>query len=286
MKIQTRKPHWLKVKLPGGVNFSKVNKIVHDEQLFTVCQSARCPNLGECWNRQTATFMILGDICTRDCGFCAVKSGRPEHPEVDEPVRVANAVKGLNLKYVVVTSVTRDDLTDGGASHFALTIQQIRKKQPDCRIEVLIPDFKGSLEALKTVLRAQPDVLNHNVETVPELYKKVRPQADYQQSLDLLKRAADFGAKTKSGIMVGIGESTTQVYNVMTDLLKIKCKMLTIGQYLQPSKENLPVERYVTPDEFAAYKNYGLALGFMHIEAGPLVRSSYHADEQFKEKKQ
>ncbi|MBN2413024.1 lipoyl synthase [candidate division KSB1 bacterium] len=281
MKIQTRKPPWLKIKLPGEGHFAKVNEIIRKEQLYTVCQSARCPNLGECWSRQTATFMILGNTCTRNCRFCAVTSGQPEPVDVREPSRVANAVKSLNLKYAVVTSVTRDDLPDGGAFLFAETIRQIRIKKPDCRIEVLIPDFNGSEMALLTVLKEQPDVLNHNVETVPGLYSKVRPQADYRQSLKVLKRAAEYGSKTKSGIMVGIGESVSQVHIVMKDLLNVNCKMLTIGQYLQPSKAHVPVDRYVTPEEFDELKQYGLELGFDHVESGPLVRSSYHADEQF-----
>jgi len=281
MKIQTRRPHWLKIKLPGGPGFSRVHDIVRDEKLCTVCQSARCPNIAECWSRQTATFMLLGDICTRNCRFCAVTSGNPGPVDFSEPVRVANAVKALNLKYAVVTSVTRDDLADGGAFIFAETIRQIRIKKPDCRVEVLIPDFKGSETALHTVLEAQPDVLNHNVETVPGLYSRVRPQADYRQSLEVLKRAADHGSKTKSGIMVGIGETDSQVYNVMKDLLSVNCKMLTIGQYLQPSKDHVPIERFVTPEEFDEFKRIGLELGFDHIESGPLVRSSYHADEQF-----
>jgi len=281
MKIQKRRPHWLKIKLPGGPGFSKVHDIVRDEKLCTVCQSARCPNIAECWSRQTATFMLLGDICTRNCRFCAVTSGKPGPVDFSEPLRVANAVKALNLKYAVVTSVTRDDVADGGAGIFAETIRQIRITKPDCRVEVLIPDFKGSETALHTVLEANPDVLNHNVETVPVLYSRVRPQADYRQSLEVLKRAADYGSKTKSGIMVGIGETDSQVYNVMKDLLSVDCKMLTIGQYLQPSKDHAPIERFVTPEEFDDYKKVGLEMGFDHIESGPLVRSSYHADEQF-----
>jgi len=276
-----RRPAWLKVKLPGGEHYERVHKLIQDERLHTVCRSARCPNLGECWNRQTATFMIMGDVCTRDCRFCAVKTGKPGMLDQDEPARVAGAVKALNLRYAVVTSVTRDDLPDGGAYHFAATIQQIHEQQPGCRVEVLIPDFKGSWPALKTVLDARPDILNHNIETVPHLYPLVRPQADYNRSLQVLQRAADYGVFAKSGIMVGLGETIAQVHTVMQDLLAVNCKRLTIGQYLAPDKDHAPVDRFVTPEEFAALKQFGLDLGFAHIESGPLVRSSYHADEQF-----
>ncbi len=276
-----RRPAWLKVKLPGGDNFEGVNKLIQNERLHTVCRSARCPNLAECWNRRTATFMIMGDVCTRDCRFCAIKTGKPGMLDQDEPARVASAVKALNLRYAVVTSVTRDDLPDGGAHHFAATIQQIREQQPGCRVEVLIPDFKGSWPALKTVLDAGPDILNHNVETVPHLYPLVRPQADYQQSLQVLQRAAEYGVKAKSGIMLGLGETIDQVHQVMQDILAVNCRRLTIGQYLAPDKEHTPIDRFVTPREFEELKQYGLDSGFIHIESGPLVRSSYHADEQF-----
>jgi len=276
-----RKPEWLKVRLPGGSHFVNVKDLVQNNKLHTVCESARCPNLGECWNRKTATFMILGDICTRSCRFCAVKTGRPLAIDPDEPVRVAEAVDALGLKYAVITSVNRDELADGGAAHFARTIEEIRRLRPECKIEVLIPDFCGSEAALQIVLDADPDVLNHNVETVPTLYKQVRPQAFYERSLQLLQRAAVQGAKTKSGMMVGLGETFDQVVQVMRDLIAHECRMLTIGQYLQPSKKHAPVARYVTPKEFGDYKRIGLDLGFSHIESGPLVRSSYHADEQF-----
>ncbi len=281
MKIYKRRPHWLKIKLPGGNDYSKVNEIIQDENLFTVCQSARCPNQGECWSRRTATFMILGDICTRNCRFCAVTTGKPGELDADEPRRVANAVKALDLRYAVVTSVTRDDLADGGSAHFAETIRLIQEKQPDCKVEVLIPDFKGNVEALKAVLDAKPDILNHNVETVPSLYSKVRPQANYKQSLTVLENAFKMGAVTKSGIMVGVGETLDEIVNLMKDLLAVNCKILTIGQYLQPTKDHLAIERFVTPEEFEQYKQIGLGLGFEHIESGPLVRSSYHADEQY-----
>ncbi len=275
------KPKWLKVKLPSGDNAVSVRQLLKNEKLHTVCQSARCPNIGECWSRRTATFMIMGDVCTRNCRFCAVVGGKPTTLDADEPNRVADAVKTLQLRYAVITSVTRDDLPDGGASHFAETIHAVRAAQPNCKIEVLIPDFRGAAGALKTVLDADPDVLNHNIETVPRLYPRARPMADYQQSLTLLNRAAEMGARTKSGLMVGFGETAEEIEQVMRDLLKHQCQMLTIGQYLQPTKQHLPVDRYVTPEEFAEFENKGLEMGFEHIESGPLVRSSYHADEQF-----
>ena len=276
-----RKPEWLKVKLPGGSHFTKVRELVQQSQLHTVCESARCPNIGECWNRRTATFMILGDVCTRHCRFCAVAGGRPAHVDPGEPERVAEAVAALGLKYAVLTSVNRDDLADGGAGHFAKTIAAIRRIRPECKIEVLIPDFEGSKAALQVVLDAGPDVLNHNIETVPHLYPKVRPEAVYSRSLQVLQRAAGQGFPAKSGLMVGLGETFEQVVKVMQDLLDHKCRMLTIGQYLQPTKKHLPVARYVTPKEFGRMKRIGLQMGFEHIESGPLVRSSYHADEQF-----
>ena len=281
MKIYKRRPHWLKVKLPGGKNFSVVNDIVQDEKLFTVCQSARCPNQGECWGRRTATFMILGNTCTRNCRFCAVDTGKPDAVDPDEPRRLANAVKALELRYAVITSVTRDDLPDGGAGQFASVLYAVREKQPECALEVLIPDFKGNVDALRTVLDAGPDVLNHNVETVPRLYPQVRPQANYRQSLTVLRNAAEMGAVTKSGMMVGLGETLDEIKQVMQDLLDHQCRILTIGQYLQPSADYLPIDRFVTPDEFSEYKTIGMAMGFDHIESGPLVRSSYHADEQY-----
>ena len=278
---QSRKPTWLKVKLPGGSKFVKVKNLVKDESLHTVCESAHCPNIGECWSRQTATFMIMGEACTRDCRFCAVNTGQVAPLDPGEPNRIADAVEKLNLNYAVITSVTRDDLDDGGASHFAKTIDAIRTRRPACKIEVLIPDLRGSHNALATVLDAAPDVLNHNVETVPRLYARARPQAVYRRSLDLLKNAQRMGAMTKSGLMVGLGETLDEVVQVMHDLYDSHCKMLTIGQYLQPSKKHLPVERYVTPKEFGDLKRIGLELGFAHIESGPLVRSSYHADQQY-----
>ncbi|HDI52259.1 lipoyl synthase [candidate division KSB1 bacterium] len=285
-----RRPDWLKVKLPSGENFRYVRNIVRKYRLHTVCESAGCPNLGECWNRRTATFMILGNLCTRNCRFCAVpncvdgfhsvRDGPVLFVDRKEPERVALAVKQLKLKYVVVTSVTRDDLIDGGASIFAETIRQIRFQVPDCRVEVLIPDFRGSKEALNLVLDAQPDVLNHNVETVPRLYPTARPQANYQRSLAVLENSKKHGAVTKSGLMVGLGETKEEILAVMRDLRGVRCDFLTIGQYLQPTQKCLPVERFVSPEEFAELKQEGLRLQFRHVESAPLVRSSYHADEQ------
>jgi lipoyl synthase len=281
--LETRKPDWLKIRLPGGEHFLKVRELVKEGGLHTVCEGAHCPNIGECWNSQTATFMIMGDVCTRNCRFCAVQTGPVAPLDDQEPRRVAEAVTALNLSYAVITSVTRDDLPDGGAGHFARTIAEIRRLQPNCKIEVLIPDFQGSEAALKTVLDAHPDVLNHNIETVPRLYSLARPQAGFQRSLQLLSRAAKLNARTKSGIMVGLGETVEEMEQVMADLVNTGCRMLTIGQYLQPSKKHLPVARYVTPEEFQQYKRVALELGFEHVESGPLIRSSYHADQQFGE---
>jgi lipoic acid synthetase len=277
------KPPWLKVKIPSGAPFEDVRKLIEDRQLHTVCQSAQCPNIWECFSRQTATFMILGDRCTRDCRFCAVPSHPTEPPDPDEPSRVAAAVKTLGLSYVVVTSVTRDDLPDGGAAHFAETIQEIRCAVPTARVEVLVPDFQGSEQALFTVTQALPDVLNHNLETVPRLYPRVRPQADYRRSLKLLERVRlhDSRIPTKSGLMLGLGESFHEVESVLGDLLEVDCRILTLGQYLQPSIEHLPVERFVSPDEFEQLRQIALRMGFREVASGPLVRSSYHAGELY-----
>jgi lipoic acid synthetase len=275
-----RRPEWLKAPLPAGENYARLQALVQEHKLHTVCAEARCPNMGECWNAGTATFMILGDVCTRSCGFCAVKTGRPEGLDADEPVRVAEAVRQLNLRHAVLTSVNRDELFDGGATIFAETIRQTRALSPRTKIEVLIPDFKGDEFALSIVLDAFPDILNHNTETVPRLYSIVRPQARYERSLELLERAKKRGFVTKTGLMVGIGERTEEVLEVMNDLRTIRCDILTLGQYLQPTKAHLPVERFVTPDEFAMYKRVGLEMGFAHVESGPLVRSSYHAEQQ------
>lgn len=273
-----RRPEWLRARIPGGENYARIKHLVDHQRLHTVCEEARCPNLGECWNSGTATFMILGDICTRSCGFCAVKTGRPDYGlDWDEPRRVAETVRTMNLKHAVITSVNRDERKDGGSPIFAETIRLIRTMVPDCSIEVLIPDFKGNEEALAVVLDAKPDILNHNLETVPRLYGVVRPQADYRQSLEVLDRSKKKGAVTKTGLMLGIGEQTGEVLEVMKDARRVDCDILTLGQYLRPTKDHLPVDRYVHPDEFRMLKQEGLAMGFRHVESGPLVRSSYHA---------
>ena len=274
-----RRPEWLKVRLPSGPGYRDVKQLVDDNRLHTVCEEARCPNIAECWQRRTATFMILGDVCTRSCGFCAVKTGRPPFLDHDEPRRVADAIAKMDLKHAVITSVNRDELPDGGSGIFAETILRVRDKVPGCRIEVLIPDFKGDPGALQNIIDASPDILNHNTETVPRLYRRVRPQGNYQWSLDVLKLAKSQNMTTKTGIMVGLGETPEEVLQVMRDLCAIHVDIFTIGQYLQPSKMHLPVERFVALDEFATYRPRGLEMGFKHVESGPLVRSSYHADE-------
>ncbi|MDX1420434.1 MAG: lipoyl synthase [Rubricoccaceae bacterium] len=275
------RPDWLRVKLPYGETFRSVQETIERYDLHTVCASARCPNMGECWTAGTATFMVLGDVCTRSCSFCAVHTGRPEAYDLDwdEPRRVAEAARLMGLRHVVVTSINRDDREDGGAPIFAETIRLVREQIPGCTIEVLIPDMRGLRPALETVFDARPDVLNHNVETVPRLYRRVRPQADYQRSLDVLKMAKDeFGLRVKSGIMVGLGETEDEVHALMDDFAAHGVDVMTIGQYLQPTKMHLPVERFVHPDEFARYKAVGEAKGIEHVESGPLVRSSYHAE--------
>jgi lipoic acid synthetase len=277
------RPDWLKVRFFGGQNYQDLKGIMHTLGLHTVCESARCPNMGECWDHRTATFMILGNICTRACGFCSVPSGKPlGPPEEDEPERVAEAVAKMGLRYAVVTSVNRDDQPDGGAAIFARTISEIRRRVPGCRVEVLIPDFRGEWSALETVLDARPDVLNHNVETVPRLYREVRKGAIYERSLELLHRAKEFSAEipTKTGMMLGLGETRDEVIAAMSDLAAQRTDILTLGQYMQPDREHLPIVRYVHPDEFAEYKQIGEQMGFKHVESGPLVRSSYHAFEQ------
>jgi lipoic acid synthetase len=275
------RPDWLRVRFPAGENFERLRDVMRDGSLNTVCEEARCPNIGECWARGTATFMILGDTCTRSCGFCAVKTGRPITLDLDEPRRVAEAVRAMGLRHAVVTSVNRDELPDGGAGIFAETIRGIRRLSPGVTIEVLIPDFKGDRKALIAVLDAEPEILNHNVETVPRLYRQVRPQAVYAQSLQLLERAKSMGAAlTKSGLMVGLGETQDELDQVFRDLAAVGVDILTIGQYLQPTPHHLPVVRYPTPAEFAGYKIAALAAGFRHVESGPFVRSSYHADAQ------
>ncbi len=275
-----RRPEWLKARIPAGESYSRLKGIMTAHNLHTVCEEARCPNMGECWNHGTATFMILGDICTRSCGFCAVKTGRPTELDGDEPRRVAESIAKLGLRHAVITSVDRDELFDGGANIFAETIRRSKELNPQTRIEVLIPDFKGEEFALNIVLDAFPNILNHNMETVPRLYPTVRPQAKYERSLELLHRAKKRGFITKTGLMLGIGERTEEVLDVMRDLRKVECDILTLGQYLQPTKEHLPVDRYVHPDEFKLLKDSGLKMGFRHVESGPLVRSSYHAEQQ------
>jgi len=280
--LRTPKPQWLRAKAPVGDNFHNLKKLARGLGLHTVCESAQCPNIGECWNQKTATFMLLGDICTRRCGFCAVPKGRPEPIDWDEPRRVAEAVATLGLKHAVVTSVNRDDDNLGGAKIFAETIREIRELIPDCRVEVLIPDFQGLEEPLRIVLEARPDVLNHNTETVPRLYRSVRSGARYERTLGLLENAKMFspGAVTKSGVMVGLGESSEELVEVFRDLGTRGVDILTVGQYLRPSKDHLPIARFYEPEEFDYLKDQALRFGFRHVESGPLVRSSYHAHEQ------
>jgi lipoyl synthase len=280
--IRQPKPEWLRAKAPVGDNFHNLKKLARGLGLHTVCESAQCPNIGECWNHKTATFMLLGDICTRRCGFCAVPKGRPEAIDWDEPRRVAEAVATLGLKHAVVTSVNRDDDNVGGAKIFAETIREIRELVPDCRVEVLIPDFQGLEEPLRIVLAAKPNVLNHNTESVPRLYRVVRSGARYQRTLDLLANAKKWDPEmgTKSGVMVGLGETTDELIEVFRDLGSRGVDILTVGQYLRPSKDHLPMARFYTPAEFVYLKNEALKFGFKHVESGPLVRSSYHAHEQ------
>ncbi len=273
------RPAWLRARAPVGFNYRQLKSLVHELGLHTVCESAACPNLGECWERRTATFMILGNVCTRRCGFCAVQKGAPLPVDYDEPRRVAEAVAALGLRYAVITSVNRDDRKDGGAELFALTIQAIRRRVPGCRVEVLIPDFQGSHDALAAVMAARPDVLNHNVETVPRLYRRVRLGARYERSLDVLAAAKtiDPSVPTKSGLMLGLGETDAEVLHVMRDLRRRRVDILTLGQYLRPSPRHLPVVEFITPERFDSYRRIGYQMGFRHVESGPLVRSSYHA---------
>lgn len=278
------RPAWLKAKAPSGANYEEVKELVESARLHTVCQSANCPNIGECWHSRTATFMILGSICTRNCRFCAVEYGKPLEVDEDEPRRVAAAVAYLKLRHAVITSVTRDDLPDGGARIFAQTIKLTHKSVDDCSVEVLIPDFKGYDQPLITILNARPDILNHNVETVERCYESIRPQAVYYRSIGLLKRAKqiDSTVRTKSGIMVGAGETWDEILKTMSDLHAVDCDILTIGQYLAPSKDHAEISKYYTPDEFSELKRIGLDMGFGYVESGPLVRSSYHAVDQIK----
>lgn len=285
-KPRPPKPDWLRIRLGDPTNQNHLLKLIQGLNLHTVCQEAKCPNIFECWSDRTATFMLGGDICTRHCGFCAVGKGAPDALDPDEPRHVAEAVRHLNLAHTVITSVNRDDLPDGGAAHWAETIRQVRALNPACKIEVLIPDFNGDEDALSTVLDAEPDVLNHNTETIARLYRRVRPDANYQQSLTLLRRAGERRDRkqpemlTKSGIMVGLGETFDEVVELMKDLRAVSCDIMTIGQYLQPHARRLPVERYVTPKEFDHWRDIGMSVGFKHVQSSPLTRSSYHAREQ------
>lgn len=275
-------PNWLKVKLPANKNYYALKGLLQEKRLHTVCQEAMCPNIGECFERRTATFLILGDTCTRQCGFCAVKKGNPSGLDGEEPQRVADAVKAMELKYIVITSVTRDDLPDGGASAYAQTIYCIRESVHNCKIEVLIPDFEGSVKALEIVLNAKPDVLNHNIETVPRLYSQVRPLANYQRSLELLKNACNKAPllTAKSGLILGLGERWDEIISTMQAIRDAGCDVITLGQYLKPKKNALPIQRYYTPEEFEVLRVTGIKMGFKHVESGPLVRSSYHAEMQ------
>ena len=279
MTVTRRHPEWIKVKAPQGEAFFETKRLVRDLSLHTVCEEGHCPNVGECWGQRTATFMLLGEVCTRNCAFCAVAHGRPEAVDPYEPLRVAEAVARLGLRHVVVTSVDRDDLPDGGAGHFARTAEAIKRRVPECAVEVLIPDFKGDPVAVETVAAAPIDVLNHNTETVPRLYKCVRPGAKYERSLELLRHAKRYRPEllTKTGLMLGLGEERDELLAVFADIAATGCNILTLGQYLRPSGSHLPVERYLAPSEFAALRQEALRLGFRHVESGPLVRSSYHA---------
>ena len=280
--LRVAKPSWLRAKVPGGERFSNLRDLVRSERLHTVCEEARCPNIGECWNAGEATFMILGDTCTRACGFCAVTSGRPGEVDIFEPIRLAITVEKMGLDYCVITSVNRDDVPDGGASIFAGCIRAVRDRTPHVEVEVLVPDFQGNREALSTVVKAKPVVLNHNIETVPRLYSRARPKAIYTQSLELLQRVKDYAPSmtTKSGIMVGLGETKDELVQPLSDLRTHRCDLLTIGQYLRPSPKHLQIQRYYAPEEFDELGDIARGLGFLHVESGPLVRSSYHAGEQ------
>jgi len=282
IEVRERKPPWLKVRAPGGPNYVRLKRLMRDANLHSVCEEAHCPNIGECWEDATATFMILGDVCTRNCGYCAIAHGRPTWEDREEPERVGRAIGELGLEYVVITSVNRDDLADGGAAHWAATVRAVRRHAPRCRGEVLIPDFQGDAAALATVIDAAPDILNHNTETVPRLYRVARHGGRYERALELFRRARATAPAlpTKSGIILGLGEERDELLATMRDLVEVGVAILTLGQYLRPSAQHLPVARYYRPEEFAELAEAGRALGFAHVEAGPLVRSSYHADEQ------
>jgi len=282
LPFRHRRPPWLKVRAPWGDNYQRLQHLMRHQALHTVCEEARCPNIGECWGHGTATFLILGDICTRRCGFCAIKTGRPQGLDLLEPERVARAIQRMGLKHAVITSVNRDELPDGGAAIFAQTIRRAKELSPGLSVEVLIPDFKGDRKALQTVMDAKPEILNHNVETVPRLYRRVRPQANYERSLRIIQWAKEMDPSvlTKSGMMVGLGETWDEILQVMDDLVAHNCDILTIGQYLRPTEKHLPIMRYYTPEEFERLREEGLARGFQWVESGPLVRSSYRAEQQ------
>lgn len=284
MTTQRKLPEWLKVKMPSGRNYQMLKNLVDSENLNTVCEEARCPNIGECWDNKTATFMILGDVCTRACTYCAVKTGTPVGLDLEEPSRLAKTVESLGLNYAVITSVNRDDLPDGGAFIFAQCVNQIRKRLPSCKIEVLTPDFEGNWHALESVLHSNPNTFNHNIETVRRIFPVVRARGDYDLSLEVLEKAKGLSKSnnlvTKSGMMVGLGETLDEIKETMTDLRNSDCDLLTIGQYLRPTEKHTPISKWYTPSEFDVLKDMGLELGFKHVASGPLVRSSYHADEQ------
>ena len=282
MVVERRLPQWLKVRMPGSPNYLDLREKLRTSELHTVCEEAHCPNIGECWERGTATFMVLGEVCTRACSYCAVATGIPQGVDLQEPVRLAEAVESLGLKYAVITSVDRDDLPDGGAFIFAQCIAQVRKRLPACKVEVLIPDFAGNWDALERVMDARPDTLNHNIETVRRIFRRVRHKGDYDLSLELLARANALAVDgvTKSGMMLGLGETWDEILQTMRDLRSVDCDLLTIGQYLRPSQKHVPLARWYTPDEFDELRREGEALGFRRVASGPLVRSSYHADEQ------
>ena len=279
IKPRVAKPKWLRVKLPIGENYKKVRGLVDEHKLHTICQSGNCPNMGECWGAGTATFMILGNVCTRSCGFCAVATGRPENVDVFEPVKVAKSIKTMEIKHAVITSVDRDDLADGGAAIWAETIKAVRRISPGTTMETLIPDFAGKWENLQVLIDAAPEIVSHNLETVRRLTKEVRVQAKYDRSLELLMRLKKGGMKTKSGVMLGLGESEEEIYETMQDLASVKVDVLTLGQYLQPTPNHLPVAEFITPEKFAQFKEDALKMGFRYVESGPLVRSSYHAEK-------
>ncbi|MBI3133165.1 MAG: lipoyl synthase [Bacteroidetes bacterium] len=278
-KISIQKPKWLRVKLPTGENYKKVRSLVDEHKLHTICQSGNCPNMGECWGEGTATFMILGNVCTRSCGFCAVATGKPELVDPFEPAKIAQSIKLMNIKHAVITSVDRDDLTDGGADTWVATVKSIRRKSPGTTMETLIPDFAGKWENLQKIIDVAPEVVSHNLETVRRLTKEVRIQAKYDRSLEVLFRLKKGGMKTKSGVMLGLGESEAEVYETIDDLASVKVDILTLGQYLQPTHKHLPVQNFITPQKFEEYGAYALGKGFRFVESGPLVRSSYHAEK-------